>query len=165
MTIQTDYGMVEYEQEDLLIFPDGIFGFPNLTKYLLLRMKESDDSLLLMLSVEESQVVFVLINPFFLCPDYSPVLAPEELSCLKSKDSGELSYYAICVVRNDYLENTVNLKCPLVINPNTRHGMQIILNDSQYGYRHKLRSFPSISDSTKNPEEECPHADTSTKKK
>ena len=55
MTLQTDYGTVEYEQEDLLIFPDGIFGFPNLTKYLLLRMKESDDSLLLMLSVEEAR--------------------------------------------------------------------------------------------------------------
>ncbi len=154
MTIQTDYGMVEYGQDDLLIFPDGIFGFPNLTKYLLLRMKESDDSLLLMLSVEESQVVFVLINPFFLLPDYSPELAPEELSFLQCKDSGDLSYYAICVVRGDYLENTVNLKSPLVINPNTRHGMQVILNSSEYGYRHKLRSFPSISAPTNNPEEE-----------
>ena len=154
MTLQTDYGTVEYEQEDLLIFPDGIFGFPNLTKYLLLRMKESDDSLLLMLSVEESQVVFVLINPFFLCPDYSPRLAPEELSCLQCSDNGELSYYAICVGRNDYLENTVNLKCPLVINPNTRHGMQVILKNSEYGYRHKLRSFPSINSPENNPKEE-----------
>ncbi len=110
MTIQTDYGMVEYQEEDLLIFRDGLFGFPQLTRYLLLRMNDEDDSILLMLSVEESKVVFVLINPFFLTPDYSPVLAPEELACLESEDSGELSYYAICVVQNDYLENTVNLK-------------------------------------------------------
>ena len=54
-------------------------------------MKESDDSLLLMLSVEESQVVFVLINPFFLCPDYSPRLAPEELSCLQSSAVGRMT--------------------------------------------------------------------------
>lgn len=145
MTIQTDYGMVEYQEEDLLIFRDGIFGFPKLTRYLLLRMNDEDDSILLLLSVEESKVVFVLINPFFLTPDYSPVLAPEELACLESEDSGELSYYAICVVQNDYLENTVNLKCPLVINPKTRHGIQVILKDSAYGYRHKLRSFDSIT--------------------
>ena len=124
MTIQTDYGMVEYQEEDLLIFRDGLFGFPQLTRYLLLRMNDEDDSILLMLSVEESKVVFVLINPFFLTPDYSPVLAPEELACLESEDSGELSYYAICVVQNDYLENTVNLKCPLVINQKTRHGIR-----------------------------------------
>ena len=134
MTIQTDYGMVEYQEEDLLIFRDGLFGFPQLTRYLLLRMNDEDDSILLMLSVEESKVVFVLINPFFLTPDYSPILAPEELS-----------YYAICVVQNDYLENTVNLKCPLVINPKTRHGIQVILKDSAYGYRHKLGSFASIT--------------------
>ena len=50
-----------------------------------------DDSILLMLSVEDPNVVFVLINPFFLCPDYSPSLAPQELDCLDVKDSGDLS--------------------------------------------------------------------------
>ena len=106
--------------------------------------EEGDDSILLMLSVEDPNVVFVLINPFFLCPDYSPVLAPQELSCLSVEDSGGLSYYAICVVRNDYLENTVNLKCPLAINPQTRRGIQLILDNTSYEYCHKLGSFPSV---------------------
>lgn len=146
MTIQTDYGTVEYAPEDLITFSDGLFGFPKLTRYLLLRMneEEGDDSILLMLSVEDPNVVFVLINPFFLCPDYSPVLAPQELSCLSVEDSGKLSYYAICVVRNDYLENTVNLKCPLAINPQTRRGIQLILDNTSYEYCHKLGSFPSV---------------------
>ncbi len=151
MTIQTDYGTVEYSPEDLIIFADGLFGFPKLTRYLLLRLNEGegdDDSILLMLSVEDPNVVFVLINPFFLCPDYSPVLTPEELACLQVTDSGELSYYTICVVRNDYLENTVNLKCPLAINPQTRHGIQIILENTPYEYVHKLGSFPSVTGST-----------------
>lgn len=150
MIIQTDYGTVEYDETDLLIFPDGLFGFPKLTRYLLLRISEDDDSILLMLSVEESHVVFVLFNPFFLCPDYSPELAPEELMCLGVQESGELSYYVICVVQNDYMENTVNLKCPLVINPQTRNGIQVILESSSYGYRHKLRSFPTITESSQN---------------
>lgn len=154
MTIQTDYGTVEYSPEDLITFTDGIFGFPKLTTYLLLRINEGegDDSILLMLSVEDPNVVFVLINPFFLCPDYSPVLTPEELACLEVTDSGELSYYAICVVKNDYLENTVNLKCPLVINPETRHGIQIILGNTTYEYSHKLGSFPAVTDSNTIPD-------------
>ena len=148
MTIQTDYGMVEYSPEDLIIFSDGLFGFPKLTRYLLLRINEGedDDSMLLMLSVEDPNVVFVLINPFFLSPDSSPVLAPEEFACLDASEDGELSYYVICVVRNDYLENTVNLKCPLVINPQTRRGIQVILENTSYSYSHKLSSFPSITD-------------------
>ncbi len=145
MTIQTDYGAVEYSPEDLITFSDGIFGFPKLTDYLLLRMGEGDDdSILLMLSVEDPNVVFVLVNPFFLCPDYSPSLAPQELDCLDVKDSGELSYYAICVVRDEYLENTVNLKCPLAINPQTRCGIQLILENGSYEYCHRLGDFPSV---------------------
>lgn len=145
MTIQTDYGAVEYSPEDLITFSDGIFGFPKLTDYLLLRMGEGDDdSILLMLSVEDPNVVFVLVNPFFLCPDYSPSLAPQELDCLDVKDSDELSYYAICVVRDEYLENTVNLKCPLAINPQTRCGIQLILENGSYEYCHRLGDFPSV---------------------
>ncbi len=104
--------------------------------------------MLLMLSTEDCKVEFALINPFLLCPDYSPVLSPEELSCLDAKDSLDLSYYSICVVRENYLENTVNLKCPLVINPQTRRGIQVILENSPYGHRHKLSSFPAIVNST-----------------
>lgn len=145
MTIQTDYGAVEYSPEDLITFSDGIFGFPKLTDYLLLRMGEGDDdSILLMLSVEDPNVVFVLINPFFLCSDYSPSLAPQELDCLDVKDSGDLSYYLICVVRDEYLENTVNLKCPLAINPQTRCGIQLILENGSYEYCHRLGDFPSV---------------------
>ena len=62
MTIQTDYGIVEYDEKDLVIFPDGLFGFSKLTKYLLLYLNENDDSMLLMLSVEECKVEFVLIT-------------------------------------------------------------------------------------------------------
>lgn len=156
MMIQTDYGLVEYTYEDLILFPDGVFGFPKLTRYLLLRINEDeDDSMLLMVSEEDPNVVFALINPFFLCPDYFPMLTSEELACLNAAESGELSYYVICVLKNDYLENTVNLKCPLVINPKTRNGIQIILENTSYDYNHKLGSFSSVTESDN-------YADTST---
>ncbi|MFG6331752.1 MAG: flagellar assembly protein FliW [Lachnospiraceae bacterium] len=145
MTIETDYGTVEYEEENLITFADGLFGFPALKRYLFLALDEEDDSMLLMQSVEDSNVGFALINPYILCPDYAPELTPQELSCLKVSDQEELSYYSVCVIHSDYLENTVNLKCPLVINPETRQGIQVILENSPYGCRHALRSFPSVA--------------------
>lgn len=66
---------------------------------------------------------------------------------MSAQDSGELSYYVICVMKEDYLDNTVNLKCPLVINPDTRTGMQVILEGSPYGFQHRLGSFVNIADS------------------
>ena len=100
---------------------------------------------LLFQSVERPEVAFVLINPTCLLPDYSPSLTPEELAFLEVEDSGELSYFVICVIHDNYLDNTVNLKCPLSINPTTRIGMQIIMEQSPYGFRHKLSSFPGLA--------------------
>lgn len=101
--------------------------------------------MLILQSTEKPEVVFLFINPAFLYPDYLPKLTSEELSYLKVSDSGELSYYVICVIKDNYMDNTVNLKCPLAINPLTRVGMQIILENSPYGFHHKLDSFPHVA--------------------
>ena len=145
MKIQTDYyGEVEYKPSDLITVADGFFGFPDLKQFLPLRLDEENESLLLMQSVENSQVAFVVIAPTTLCPDYSPELEAEDLASLEAESSNELSYYAVCVIKNNYLEDTVNLKCPLAINPKTKAARQVILENTNYGYRHKLSTFSSI---------------------
>lgn len=149
MTIETDYGTVDYKEEDLITFPDGLFGFPDLKKYLFLSLDEEteDNLMLVMISVDEPRIGFVIVNPLFLCPDYAPVLTPEELACVGVKESDELAYYAICAMHSNYLDNTVNLKCPIVINPETHCGIQVILENSSYGYRHEMRSFSTVVES------------------
>ena len=137
--LHTDYhGDVTYSDEDLLFFPDGLFGFPGLKQYLPLYLNANDDSIILFQSVEEPLIVFASLNPVYLFPDYAPVLTTEELAVLGVSDSGELSYYVLCSVQNDYRENTVNLKAPLAINPITRQGIQVILENSDYSFRCSL---------------------------
>ena len=142
MTIHTAYyGDVAYEEEDLLLFPEGIFGFPNLTRYLPLSLEGGDAALLLLQSVEDEQTAFFLLNPIALPVGYAPSPTPEELALLGVQEAGELAYYCICVVRSDYLKSTVNLKCPLAVNPDTRQGLQLVLTDAAYDYRHPLRTL------------------------
>lgn len=147
MKIQTDYfGEIEYEESDLIIVPDGFFGFSKLTRFLPLMFEEDDDSLLLMQSVEKAEIAFIMVSPTALIPEYAPVLSKEDLDALDAENSGELGYYAICVIKNNYLEDTVNLKCPLAIHPETKMARQVILEGQPYGYRHKLNSFPTITE-------------------
>ncbi|MCD8000769.1 MAG: flagellar assembly protein FliW [Clostridiales bacterium] len=166
MKIQTDYyGEVEYEESDLLTIPGGFLGFSNLKYYLPICISEDDGSVLLLQSTEQPEIAFVVINPAFLCADYSPVLPEEELSCLGVSEEGELSYYSLCVIRDNYLENTVNMKCPLAINPLTREGKQVILDNPDFEYRHKISSFPDIIASDNLQNGSRLHADTSKEKK
>ena len=68
MTIHTEYyGEIEYENEDLVTFTDGLFGFPELKNYLPLYLNEEDDSVILMQSVEQPEIAFVTMNPMYLC--------------------------------------------------------------------------------------------------
>ena len=148
MIVQTfNYGDIECSENDFLEFPDGILGFSELKQYLLLSY-DDDDSILILQSAQRPEVSFVVMNPLLLCPDYQPNLTPEELSALGVNDCEELSYYVICVVRENYLDNTVNLKCPLVVNPVTLKGMQIIMEGTPYHFRHPFSSFSHITGST-----------------
>ena len=146
--ITTDYGDIQYEKEDLILFSDGLFGFTDLTEYLLICLNDEDNSLLILQSTQRPEISFAVINPVLLCPDYSPVLTPEELFSMGVKDSEDLSYYAICIVKKDLQDSMVNLKCPLAINPQTLKGMQVILEGSYYQLRHRIGDLLQDSENT-----------------
>ena len=78
----------------------------------------------------------------------SELLQAEELKTLNAKKSEELYYYVMCTVKEPVTECTVNMKCPLAINPDTHSGMQVILEDDAWEMRHKLSEFEKQEDET-----------------
>ena len=52
-----------------------------------------------------------------------------------------MGYYVLCVVKNPVSDSTVNLKCPVAINPETRVAYQVILDTEDYEMRHPLAEF------------------------
>ena len=140
MKTETKYfGEIEFSEEEPLSFPRGLFGFEDEKSFLLLPF-EGNGKLYSLQSLTTPQLAFVLMDPFSLTP-YTPVLQEEELKELGVKDSQELYYFVMCVVKSPVAESTVNLKCPLAINPDTRVAMQVILEDDEYEMRHRLGSF------------------------
>jgi len=129
MRIQTKYfGAVELAEEDVLFFPDGLFGFEEEKKFVLLPFSGEDDCLLCLQSVQTPLLAFATLNPFFFWSDYRPCPTPEDLERLEVKQSESLCYYAMCVVRDPLVNTTVNLRCPVAINPDTRQARQVMLD-------------------------------------
>lgn len=142
MQLNTRYfGQIDYDEADILRFPQGLFGFEDETAFLLLPFAGSEGTLLSLQSVRTPELAFVAMNPFALCPGYAPVLAPEELRALGAADSRELCYFVLCVVKTPVGQSTVNLKCPIAVNDGTRAAMQVILESEAYGMRHPLSEF------------------------
>ena len=139
MQLATKYfGTIDYEAEDVLSFPDGLFGFEEERAFLLLPFEGSEVNLLCLQSVQTPPLAFVAMNPFSLKGDYAPVLREEELRLMGVSRSQELCYYVLCAVREPVGESTVNLRCPVVINPDQRKAVQVILDTKLYHMRHRL---------------------------
>jgi len=140
LKLQSKYfGEVEYEAGDVLRFPAGLFGFEEEREFLLLPFEGSGGSMLCLQSVRTPPLAFVVLDPFTLAPDYAPVLEEAELEQFGVKEAGELGFYVLCAVKNPVSESTVNLKCPLVIHPETRQARQVIME--RYEMRHPLAEF------------------------
>ncbi|NCE65511.1 flagellar assembly protein FliW [Pseudoflavonifractor sp. 524-17] len=142
MKLQTKYfGEIDCEAEEFLTFPVGLFGFEEEHKFLLLPFEGSGGTLLCLQSAETPSLAFVVMDPFSLCPGYAPALQPQELKTLGVKEDGDLAFYVLCVVKTPVSDSTVNLKCPVAVNPETRVSRQVILDTDAYHMRHLLAEF------------------------
>jgi len=143
MEISTKYfDDVSVLEKDIIFFEDGIFGFEYNKKYVIIEFEEGSDNLLCLQSVSDSELAFVLMNPFNLKVDYSPQLSDDDVVDLQIDESSEgVLYYVICVVKETIADSTVNMKCPIVINPQNKRAKQIILDNDEYTFKHELKQF------------------------
>ncbi len=139
-TITKYFGEIEYDEEAVLTFPKGLFGFEEEQRFLLLPFS-GNGTLFSLQSLTTSNLAFVVMDPFSLKGDYEPDVADGELASVRLEEGDPLSLYTLCAVRNPVSESTVNLKCPVVINNAKRLAVQVILEEGGYEMRHKLAEF------------------------
>lgn len=142
MKLQTKYfGEIDYEPSEAIRFPAGLFGFDDEHSFLLLPFDGSGESLLCLQSTATPSLAFVVMDPFFLYPEYAPALQRAELQLFGVESVQDLCFYVMCAVKHPVSSSTVNLKCPLVIHPGTREARQIIMETEGYCMRHPLAEF------------------------
>lgn len=142
MRLNTKYfGEINCPEEDKLHFPEGLFGFEEEKEFFLLPFEGSEDTLLCFQSAVTPGLAFVAVNPFSLKPDYAPILTREELKALGVERSEDLCFYTLCVVRSPVGDSTVNLRCPVAVNDQTRQAVQVILEEGSYHMHHLLSEF------------------------
>lgn len=197
MEIKTKFfGKINIEDEQIIIFPYGIYGFENLSRFVLLhdeedekdeRYEENENNMIFrwLQCLDDENLCFTVMEPKFICKDYNPKLPANTLSMLKrigteknpknpnernenkkndendennennenateDRDRNDLIYLVIAVIYENIYESTANLLGPVVINPKTKTGAQIILESSEpqnSEYKIKHRIFKNYNDS------------------
>lgn len=132
---------MDYEPEEQIHFAEELPGFPDERDFLILPFAGSEKNMLCLQSVATPVLAFVLLDPFSLCPEYMPELTEEELKALEVESMEELVFYVLSTLRTPVETSTVNLRCPLAINPHTLQARQIIMDAERYSMRSPLSSF------------------------
>lgn len=134
--IATDLGA--YAAEKVFEFPSGLFGFPGIKRFVVEDIPGGGDLFKQLIALDEASVGFTIVEPTGFFADYAPVIPVEELREVGAESPEQVLLYTIANVPTNFKETTANLRAPLVFNPFTKKGRQVILPDDRYTTRERL---------------------------
>ena len=130
------YGLIEVDERQKIVFPQGLFGFENLKDYILLDAERQPFYWLQ--SIDAEEVAFVLVNPFLFRPDFEVNISNEELAEIGIHFPEKALILSIVTIPPDGSPMTANLQGPLIINRDTRTGKQAVLSDTRWKTKHNI---------------------------
>lgn len=138
MTIHTSrFGVISITDEDLINFPEGLLGFNELRRFVLLD-DPSDEIFAWLQSCEEPNIAFPLLEPELFSTTYKVQLTKHDMETLGLKSNAGIRAFTIITIPADPTQMTANLKAPIVINIANRSARQCVLQDNSLAIREPI---------------------------
>ena len=131
------FGEMEYHSDDVVKLPDGLVGMPTLRNWLILDMGE-DVPMKWFQSLDRGDFGFPVTEPFFFHDDYTVNVNEPLRRRLGTAADEDLATLIITTVHPGGEKVTGNLLAPLVVDTETRRGLQMTLDDGEYGLRQEI---------------------------
>lgn len=134
MTIQTKaFGEIAIDDDKIIVFPNGIIGFPDLTDFAMIHDEENGVGTIHWLqSLQEPGFAMPVMDPLIVKEDYNPEVDDELLKPLGKMNPDEILVLVTVTVPSDLTKMTVNLKGPIVISASEKKACQIIIEGDEY---------------------------------
>ncbi|MCX7044091.1 MAG: flagellar assembly protein FliW [Candidatus Sumerlaeota bacterium] len=137
----TRFGELEVPDETIIVIREGILGFPEESRYVLLDHDAEGTPFKWLQSIENPSLAFVVMDPSEIVPEYSERIGAEAAEQLDAAGTEDLIPMVICTIPHENpARMTANLRAPIVVNALDRAGRQIILNDDVYQFDHCIFS-------------------------
>ena len=130
-------GPVEYEEENIIHFDEGLIGIPEKKKFLLIE-KEDFKPFSYLQSVDDPTFILIVVNPMLIEKEYKFSIFKGDLDAIDINDENDFSLLAIVIFAQKIEDITVNLKAPLLINIHTKKALQVILQNDDYSVEEPL---------------------------
>lgn len=126
----------EITVSEAVTFPDGIPGFESCRRWVVMAA-EGSTPLRRLHALDGVGASFLAIDPRMVLEGYRCELSASDRHRLGAGDDEPLLWLALVMVEESGAV-TVNLRAPIVINPGTMRGQQVLPHDCLYPLRHVL---------------------------
>lgn len=141
MVVQTKYfGELDLPEEKVITLERGLIGFDDYKRYTILydNEKEERPAISWLQSMDEPGLALPVISPLLVKQDYNPVVEDELLKGIGELSEENLIILLTLTVPEDVEQMTTNLKAPIIINSDTRKGVQLIVENQDYDIKYRV---------------------------
>jgi flagellar assembly factor FliW len=128
------FGDVILADDKILVFEDGIIGYPQLRKFALFHDEDSgkDTGIRWLQSLDMPEFAMPVMDPLTVVDEYNPEVEDDLLRSLGNLNPDNILVLVTLRVPSDLTQMTVNLQGPIIINVEMRKGCQVIVDMDKY---------------------------------
>jgi len=134
--LNSRFGDLEYEPEDLILFPEGLIGFEHLHDFVMMPNRTEKLPFWIQ-SINNPDFALMLTCPELVFPDYNVTPDRQDKEKLGLSDlDGYITLSIVTLHKNKSI--TFNLAAPIILAPTTSRALQCILEGAPYNTRTPL---------------------------
>jgi len=131
-------GSLQVDPKQVITFGHGLLGFNGSHRFALLSRPEASP-LLLLQCLDQPELAFLLADPTSLVDRLHLGRLNSTLHELEARSPDELEVFVtLTIPPGRPHEATANLVSPILINPRNNLGKQVVLENQNYSYKHRL---------------------------
>lgn len=134
--LRTPFGDFEASGNSIVTFPDGLPGFEQCRRFVVLRHAQALP-LLCLHSVDGPHAAFLAVDPRRILKRYRCVLSDADRLRLGAGPSTTLLWLSVVTISNED-EFFANLRAPIIINPDRLVGLQAMPHNALYPLRYRI---------------------------
>jgi flagellar assembly factor FliW len=143
-----NFGAIEYEEDWMVDFPNGLPGFEDRRRFAALSFPDSEPMVFLQ-SLEDRSLCFVTLPVLSIDQHYRLEIGEEDLARLglAPKQQPRIGHEVACLAVLTLQESgpTANLLAPVVINLGNLKAVQAIAQESGYSHQHVLSPVEALT--------------------
>lgn len=131
------FGDIEIAETTIYTFDRGIPGLRGINRYTIIEAEETDPVKWLQ-ACDKPYISLMMLEPAMIDPDYQIQLNDEHMKGLGNGPLEAVHMYVLVVIPDNARDMTANLLAPIVINHETRKGLQVVVEGSPELLRVKV---------------------------